>query len=352
VIRNLLLFVPRARLRRCSLPLPILVFGEGSAARRLAPPLTWHGCLRFPAHRIHKGVLELLMTDDRFELQGERFVVCGRRDRIEGKLGFRMDARDPGPANDPLLLKLHWVLSSRMFAQTGGRDIEIRVSQLCDDLGYSRLANGAHRPSNKRAVAAALLRLGDLELDLAYKAPNGETTRLRGQVWEIDVDGALLRYQAGAWAADPLWQRFNGAVGLAPADLLSLRPDRDAWAIRLGSYLAALARMNGYRTTTLQVETLLEKTGLGRAEARNPARMRDKLERALERLEEAGCLAGWTWIGDGAEPDMDDPDALRTLDTAAAMWRSRQVQVVWPRPLQAREAVLSTRRPRKRTLVR
>lgn len=337
------------RLRRVSRPLPPLLLSAAAPSSRRAP-LLWHGCLRYPADRIHKGVLELLMTEGRSELPAERrrAVSTGRRDRLEGRLGFRAEA--PAGA-DPLLLKLHWLLAARHFAETGGdpsREAEVEVTRLCDELGYRRLANGAHRPANKRVVKEALARLAELEVDLHYTAPDGSRTHLAGSVWQVTLQDGRVRCRPGSWSQDPVWRRFNGAVGLAPAGLLTLRGDRDAWAIRVGSYLCSLARMNGYRPLTVRVEVLLEKTGLARAEARNPARMREKLERALERLEECGCLAGWDWKAGGEpEPDMDAPEALAALHRAGEDWRARRLEITWPRALQAREAALSAARSRR-----
>lgn len=348
--RPRMLWVPAGKLRRRPRTLPLLVLAAAAPAAQTAP-LLWRGCLRFPADRIHKGVLELLMTGGRAELPSEREhrVATGRRDRLEGRLGFRVE-RGPSPA-DPLLLKLQWVLWARHFAETGGdpgAHAEVEITRLCDDLGYQRLANGAHRPANRRSVAEALARLAELALDLHYRAPDGRGTHLAGPVWELSLGESRVRYRPGDWARDPLWRRFNGAVGLAPAGLLALRGDRDAWAIRVGSYLSALARLNGYRPLNLGVKVLLEKTGLAAAEARNPARMREKLERALERLEEVGCLGSWTWAEEeDAEPDMDAPETLAALYRSGEHWRGRRLRITWARALEAREIVLSSARARR-----
>jgi hypothetical protein len=132
-------------------------------------------------------------------------------------------------------------------------------------------------------------------------------------------------------------------VGLAPAALLQLRPDRDAWVLRVGSYLASLARMNGYRPLTLRVRTLLERSGLASAESRNPARMREKLERALERLEETGCLGSWDWSGSDSEPDMDSPGDLAQLG-GAENWTELRLTLQWPSVIGVREGALTAAR--------
>ena len=107
--------------------------------------------------------------------------------------------------------------------------------------------------------------------------------------------------------------------------------------------------MNGYRPLTPRVRTLLEKSGLGRAERRNPARMREKLERALDRAQEAGVIGEWDWAGDGSEPDMDAPAELASLADAAGSWRDRSLVIGWPPALAAREQAIQDARERRRS---
>jgi hypothetical protein len=342
---------PASLLRLELRALPIL------SVRTSAAPLTWKGALRFPADRIQKGLVEVLMPGacelERNELPSERWVrrVDARsgRDYLWGTIGFRPAAAGEEPEHHPSALKLQWALWARFYAETGGKpDGEARVSlsQLCDDLGYARLANGAHRPATKRLVVDLLRRLGDLELELRYTAPDGSTVHLAGPAWQIEFapgSSVTVRYRPGSWFGNPVWRRFNSAVGVAPAALLQLRPDRDAWALRVGSYLASLARMNGYRPLTLHVRTLLERTGLSAAESRNPARMREKLERALERLEETGCLGSWDWAGSGSEPDMDSPGDLAQLG-AAENWTDLRLMLQWPSVIGVREGALTAAR--------
>lgn len=350
--------------RTASRPLPPLLLeaprpGNPLEIRLAARPLTWHGCLRFPADRIQKGFIESLMPgapDHPGELPKQRcgyqIDVRGTRDRLRGTLGFHLEEdAETATQGSALLAKLHLVLWSRAFAETDGdlsRETEVTLSQLCDDLGYARLKNGAHRPETRRHVARLLELLGQAELDLEYDAPDGSRARLTGRFWDLraQADSRTVRYRVGEWFFHPVWRRFNAAVGLAPAGLLELRTDRDAWALRLGAYLAVLARMNGYRPLALRVRTLLEKTGLAHAERRNPARMREKLERALERLEEVGVLADWDWEANGPEPEMDDPAVLAALAEEAEHWRERKVLLRWPQPLRAREAALTSARER------
>lgn len=337
----------------------------GAQGRQSARPLTWHGLIRFSSDRVHKALVESLacgftfIPDERAvpsELgHGLSFEAASGKDRLGGRLGFRVPLTDRErqllDEYRSQLTKLQFALWARAFAETDAepeRPVVVTLSQLCDDLGYRRLQNGAHRPELKRQVAALLALLTAVEVDAEYRAPDGRTARLRGPLWQRFPDlepERSLAYAPGAWAADPLWSRFNRRVALAGAGLLALRPDRDRWAISVGGYLATLARMNGYRPLTVRVETLLERTGLGEAEQRNPSRMREMLERALEQLEAVGVIAGWDWFSsDHSEPDMDAPSDLARLAGTAPHWAQRSLVIQWPAPLRDREASLRSRR--------
>src|SRR5205814_7472090 len=130
-------------------------------------PLTWRGCIRFPADRIHKAVVEALVPGTLAvpvggstggEEGGEwewryAFTAGGRRDRLEGAIGFRRAPREDLARllerNPALAIKAHYALWARAFAENDaspGAPTRITLSQFCDDLGYARLENGAHRP--------------------------------------------------------------------------------------------------------------------------------------------------------------------------------------------------------------
>jgi hypothetical protein len=329
-----------------------------------AQPLTWHGYIRFPADRIHKaavealvpGVLELPSSEDSPTwdadgwVAGHHFETGRGRDHLRGKFGFRLPPSDEAAellhTNSPLLIKVHYALWAFTIARTDGDPnsaVTLSLPELCDALGYARLANGAHRPESKRQAARAVELLCSLELDVRYDAPDGRSCRLSGPLWKPGPppDGTRL----GAWSTDPLWRAYNRRIGLADARLLQLRPDRDRWAICAGGYLAPLARMNGYRPLRVRVRTLLTRSGLLAAERRNPARMLEKLERALERLEEARIIGGWDWEAQaGREPDMDDASALASLGAAADGWMARILIIRWPDDLDVRAQRLTAAR--------
>jgi len=368
--------------RRWSRFAPALRSGRGLEIRASAPrtpsqPLLWRGYLRFPANRIHKATLEAvtlgLMTFDPIEGSRQpsaellRFQSSGSRDQLTGTIGFRIP---PSAAEQrvqaqsrSLLIKLQYVLWARAIAETDratDRPVVVSLAQLCEDLGFARLRNGSHRPEHKRQVRAAFELLTSLCVDAEYLAPDRRFTQLVGPLLErhpeLETDRTVA-FSPGDWHSDPVWARCNGNVGLASAGLLKLRSDRDRWAIAVGGYVTALSRMNGYRPLTLRVDTLLERTGLGTAESRNPARMRDMLERALDRLDAVGIIGAWDWTGAAStEPDMDDADDLSNLAAIALDWRNRSVIVHWPLGLQKRcadlQAAREGHRPSRRRGVR
>jgi hypothetical protein len=345
----------------------------GGAGLRPARPLVWHGMVRFASDRIHKGVVEALAGGFTFtpydpeerEAGARLEYSCelagrGLRDRLRGRLGFRSepDARERTVLDEhhAQLLKLQFALWARAFAETDADPSQptcVTLPQLCDDLGYRRQQNGSHRPEHKRQVAEWVELLTSLEVEAEYEAPDGRRARLTGPVWRRFPDWELDRviaYAPGSWYADPAWSRFNRQVGLVHAGLLALRPDRDPWAIRTGAYLACLSRINGYRPLTVRVSTLLEKTGLAEAERRNPSRMREMLERALERLESCGVIAQWDWFHAASdEPDMDCPDELAGLAEIVPGWENRSLVIRWPEALRGRAASLAAGRLKRQT---
>jgi hypothetical protein len=346
----------------------VLDIRAGGAAGRAARPLVWHGLIRFSSDRIHKAAIEALALGFHFipnnsdepaspddSRHSRPFRSASGKDWLDGRLGFRMPPTDRErqllDEYRSQLVKMQFALWARAFAETDAdphRPCVVTLAQLCEDLGYRRLQNGAHRPEHKRLVAELIELLTNVEVEAEYRAPDGRLARLRGPLWKRFRDLELERtvaYAPGDWYSDPAWSRFNRRVGLIGAGLLSLRPDRDRWAISVGAYLATLARMNGYRPLTLRVSTLMDRTGLQEAEQRNPSRMREMLERALEQLEAVGVIAEWDWFhGAFSEPDMDAPNDLARLITGADQWAERSLVIRWSAPLRDREALLRARR--------
>jgi hypothetical protein len=370
---------------------PYRMLAQAGAAprRRLAlHPLAREGYLIVPSDRIHKATVEALapgairtLSPELQERHGvppdERFWAAypfqsGKSgNRIRGVIGFR---REPEAAvwellqrNPALAVKAHYALWARAYAEAAaetGAFLTRALSRFCDDLGYTRSARGAHRTERKRAAMAALKLLTRLELCGTYAPPHGGVRRLRGPLWARgvieDPDGryadlfgtaqyddlpqrlsVAFSYSPGSWFFDPIWRKYNPSVARVGEGLLRLSSrDNDKWAVMVGGYIATLARMNGYEPRTIRVAHLLERSGLLQAERRNPGRMLDKLERALDRVAEVGVIGGWEYTGDTAEPDMDHSEALAALAEAAEGRAEKRIVIRWPAELAARAARL------------
>ena len=104
----------------------------------------------------------------------------------------------------------------------------------------------------------------------------------------------ILTYSRGVF--DSNWQKQNQKfVGYIHKGFAELKADnRDKYAILLGGFLATFAKMNQYQIQSLKLFPILEKIGLWETYgATNPGRMREKLERALDRLVEVCILREW-----------------------------------------------------------
>jgi hypothetical protein len=383
---------PAVRVGAPRLAWPYRMLAQAGPARRrplALHPLAREGYLVVPSDRIHKATVEALVPGAIRPLSPElqqRYGVpadetfwaaypfrSGKSgNRIQGVIGFRREPEAPIwellQRNAALAIKAHYALWARAYAETAaetGIFLTISISQFCDDLGYARLPNGAHRPERKRAALSVLKLLTSLELRASYAPPHGLVRRLQGPLWAQGViddpegryadlfgtstdndlaggDPVAFCYGAGRWFFDPIWRKYNPSVARVGEGLLRLSSrDNDKWAVIVVGYLATLARISGYESRTLRVTHLLERSGLLRADPRNPGRMLDKLERALDRAAEVGVIGGWEYAGDrAAEPDMDHPAALAALADAAAGRADRRIVIRWPPALAARAAWL------------
>lgn len=343
-------------------------------------PLGQDGYLRTRSDRICKAVVEALTPQAIRPLdpavweahgvlnseewwQAYPFQAGSSKDRVKGLIGF---SRKPAEAiwdalqkNGALAVKAQYVLFARAYEETDaepGVFVTISITQFCDDLGYKR-KKGAHRPERKREAMKVLEMLTTLELCANYITPQDVARRLRGPIWlrghiAEQMDGyadlfgvnrvgepaqwepVAFSYAPGRFFADSEWRKYNRRVAKVGAGLLELRTDTDQWAIMVGGYLGTLSRMNGYRTSVLKVQTLLERTGLARAEKRNPGRAIDKLEAALDKVAEVRIISSWDYTNTNpCEPDMDDADDLEKLIHAADKRELRNIVIGWPEEL-------------------
>ncbi|MGV3722432.1 MAG: hypothetical protein ACO1SX_16105, partial [Actinomycetota bacterium] len=203
--------------RRWRRTVPATPSGRGleiraSALRAVPRPLVWRGLLRFPANRIHKAMLEAVTlgvvayhpNEDAGPPSAHlwQFGSAGSRDRLTATIGFRLppsrSEQEVLTRSRSLLIKLQYVLWARAIAETDGapdKPVLVSLAQLCEDLGYARLRNGAHRPEHKRQVLAALDLLTSLRIDAEYRSPDRRFTQLIGPLWkrhpELETERAI-----------------------------------------------------------------------------------------------------------------------------------------------------------------
>jgi hypothetical protein len=342
-------------------------------------PLAKDGFLISRADRICKAVVEALAPDAIRDLTAKEWTEHGvlpgegwwkaypfragkkGKGQVKGVIGF---TRQPPEAvwdtlqrNGPLAVKAQYALWARAYRETGaepGRFIPLPISGFCDDIGFKR-HKGTHRPENKRQGMQVLELMASLYAAIHFLTPKGKAHRLRGDIWLRGIIGEqydsyadlfgtnragnpelwepeTFNYAPGAFFDDPDWRRFNSYTARVGEGLMQLRTDRDQWAIMVGGYLGMISRMNGYRPLCIRVQVLLERTGLMRADRRNPGRALDKLEKALDRLVEVKVIQSWEYTDAIEETDMDDAEDLEKILHAADRREMKSVRISWPLP--------------------
>jgi hypothetical protein len=379
---------------------------ENQPARRkglAAEPLTKDGFFLSASDRVNKATIEAFMPGamqkaadigaelSDMETQGLRgvkkfwavYLFESRTDALRGLVGF---TKDPGETvwqmlreRGALAVKAQYALWARAFAQTDAEPnkfITISVPHFCDDLGF-RKKKRAHTRASKQAAMEVLELLTSLELVMEFQR-QGKTIQLRGPLWtrgivaeerdgyadlfganRVDSARALwepvgFSYAPGPFFANPAWRDYNRNVALIGEGLLKLSTENeDKWAVMVGGYIAILARMNGYRRTSVGVRLLLEKTGLWRVDGQHrPGRMRDKLTHALDRIREVGIIRAWQVTRPADLFDADDLSAPETLAGLsektqwAKAWLSESVLIDWPDEMERRAVELGEKRER------
>jgi hypothetical protein len=165
-------------------------------------------------------------------------------------------------------------------------------------------------------------------------------------------DPVAFSYAPGPFFADEVWRTYNRNVALIGEGLLKLSSGyEDKYAVMVGGYLAILARMNSYQRTVVRVRLLLEKTGLWSVDGEsNPGRMREKLERALDRIQEVGVIREKEITSSPENIDPNDLTSNETLDALAEPtrwtkgWLSQFVVIDWPADLERRADELQAKK--------
>lgn len=351
--------------------------GPGRPKQKRLAPLADHGIIRVESSRIEAHVIRALspgglrrdLTDElaRKLGTGERWWAgtpihseSKRAGGVEGLIGL---PSEPDAAlwdflqrNGPLAVKAQIALWARVYAETNaepGRFVTQSVSDFCDALGYTRKKGAHERGSRERAIKVLQL-LTQLELMMFHRGIDGKIARLRGPIWTrglvgeeldsyADLFGAVregspsewvqvgFSYAPGHWFQNQEWRAQNRSFALVGEGILKLRPDRDQAAILVGGYLATQARISRYGPKRLKLATIAERAGLLAKDERNPGRVFDTVERALDRLVEASVVGDWQRTdAKNDEPDMDDPEDLASLANLAENRRRAVLEITWP----------------------
>jgi hypothetical protein len=370
-------------------------------------PIAVNGQLSVASDRINKATVEALMPGamkqssvldvalNKLKVHGltigkkfwAAYPFSARKD-LHGAIGF---TQNPGEAiwrmlqrNGALAVKAQYALWARAYAETDAdpqKFIIMSISQFCDDLGFKK-KKGAHERFNKHKAVEVLDLLTSLELSAIYQTPKYKIVHLSGPLWmrggireELDDftdifgerhvgdpqnrmswDPIAFAYAPGIFFANPEWRKYNHNVALIGAGLLQLGSgDNDKWAVMVGGYIALLARMNGYRTTRVGVKRVLERTGLlaEMMKHRQASRMRDKLERALEKLQLVRVIKAYHFTSEAEDVDFDDLNNLETLDRMsephrwAASWLNQCIVIEWPEDFERRAEELREKKRQK-----
>lgn len=370
-------------------------------------PIAVKGHLCVASDRINKATVEALMPGamkqssvlagalDKLKVPGlttgkefwAAYPFSARKD-LHGAVGF---TQNPGEAiwkmlqrNGALAVKAQYALWARAYAETGADPqtfITLSISQFCDDLGFKK-KKGAHERFNKHKAVEVLDLLTSLELSAIYQTPKYKIVHLSGPLWmrgvireELDDftdlfgerhvgdpqnrmswDPVAFNYAPGIFFANPEWRKYNHNVALIGAGLLQLGcGDNDKWAVMVGGYIALLARMNGYRPATVGVKRVLERTGLlsEMKKHRQVGRMRDMLERALEKLKLVHVIKSYHFTSEEEDADFDDLNSYETLDRMAepsrwaATWLNECIIIEWPEDFERRAEELRAKRKQR-----
>lgn len=345
-------------------------------------PLAASGYTFFPADRINKAIIEALAHGALKALPAGYLEPFGAditfwraypfgalsrdpgKDRLIGAVGWR-EKPDLGlwktlRKNPALAVKVQFTLWARTLQQgaTEGLDyVTLTVPQFCDDLRFTR-HGGAHRQDRRLAVVAILKLLMSMEMVCVYQPPNEPPQRIRGPVWTRIVTPAaagryadlfaeeeqvgrgrarasgVFSYSPGPFFSHHTWAAHNRFMARVSAGFLDLTcSNRDKWAVIVGAYLSILARINGYRRIKVNVQTLLEKTGLWAFDReRHPERMQHKLENGLERLVEMKVIRSWARVNSGP----DSSDTVQDDELAGkwfGSWLAQLIEVDWVDPV-------------------
>jgi hypothetical protein len=217
----------------------------------------------------------------------------------------------------------HWSAASRAAGEIA--PVWITADAILDARGIRRIRRGGepgdwqhgHRREDRIAAGRALAQLDQLWLEVVdvevAPARGGKPARqvnvesrtlaVLDRLTGRDEDGQVVFLAARVVPGD--WLRAWSEVGLRQVGQLARQalvydPYRERPEKWLAKYLAFTFRWNARRRAgevRLRVSTLLENAALI-SDATRPQRTRDRLERALVRLQRDGVIAAWEYEGD------------------------------------------------------
>jgi hypothetical protein len=233
--------------------------------------------------------------------------------------------------------------------------LDARGLQRIQRRGEPRTWQHGHRREDRMAVGRALAQLDSLWLEIVdvevmpggrNRQPKRLTVESRAmavldRLTERDAEGNVVflaaRVMPGEWAR-AYWELGLRQVGWLAQQALAYDPYHERPEKWLAKYLAFQFRWNARNQAAplrRRVVTLLTNAGLEPDPAR-PQRARDRLEKALNRLQEDNLLDGW-----GYEADTVDLPARRWLPS----WLEMIVWLEPPAALKERYTRLGSKRP-------
>lgn len=254
------------------------------------------------------------------------------------------------------MVKTYFALWARWFDEGGqpGQPITVSINQFCHDLGFAKHKNGGYRPEVKRQATQMLEAIMSLEMVALYRPPSTKEKqrRIRGPVWsrliaeeadqttdrnaETKWETASFCYTPGPWFADPVYSRFQEAIGKIGSGLLAIESTEE-WAILIGGYLATLTRTNKYKPLHLRVETILVRANRAQTKdaKRRATETQNYFERAMDVLQKNGVIKNWSYDGRGAEELDDEATPAKIEDYYASSekasdWRKKTVNILLP----------------------
>ncbi|ARF15995.1 helix-turn-helix domain-containing protein [Sporosarcina ureae] len=247
--------------------------------------------------------------------------------------------------------------------------VEIRFDDLLTIRGLKHKLGGTGRrggyeKEQRIQVMKALSVIQSLWLELdsvvVYEQGKPVNKKIQGRAFHFtNEDGSLFRF-----TEEPLPERLYVMIGevfdhfllgsarqvkLLPNQAIEFNPYQRKWEKKLIRYISWRWRTQARKASYLQshkISTLLEKIGL-QADSQAPSRIRDRLEKALDLLEEEGVITFWQY-NQWDEDHMSKKGWLRIWLDATIIIAPPDEIVSYYEPIERKK---STKVPNKFTLI-